>query len=245
MDIFATHFPFLFLLVIFLAVFTQTLSGFGVALVSMALLPGIIGIRVASPLVALVSLVLEAFLLWRYYEALSLKAVWRLALASLAGIPIGIWLLNRADERIVLGLLGVVIVGYALYALLQLRLPGLSAPVWAYLSGFLSGMLSGAYNTGGPPVILYGDCRRWLPGEFKGNLQGFFLFNSTFVLISHAVSGNLTLTVWQNFLWALPALAVGIISGISLERYLDPAAFRKVVLVLLVVMGLRMILSVV
>ena len=42
--------------VVFLGVFTQSLTGFGVALVAMAVLPDLIGIRVASPLVALVSL---------------------------------------------------------------------------------------------------------------------------------------------------------------------------------------------
>ena len=41
-------------LAIFLAVFTQSLAGFGSALIAMALLPGIVGIQIATPLVALV-----------------------------------------------------------------------------------------------------------------------------------------------------------------------------------------------
>jgi len=49
--------------IIFLAVFTQSLSGFGSALVAMALLPALIGIHQAAPLVALVMATIEIFLL--------------------------------------------------------------------------------------------------------------------------------------------------------------------------------------
>ena len=50
------------ILVIFLAVFVQSRSGFGVALIAMAFLPGIVGIKFATPLVALVTVMIEVFL---------------------------------------------------------------------------------------------------------------------------------------------------------------------------------------
>ena len=115
----------LLLVVIFLAVFTQSLAGFGVALVAMALLPDLIGIQRATPLVALVGLTLEFFLLLRYREALNINAIWRVALASILGIPLGLWVLKSVNDQIVLVGLGVVIAGYAIYALLDLHLPSL------------------------------------------------------------------------------------------------------------------------
>ena len=81
------------------------------------------------------------------------------------------------SEKILLPVLGVVMTGYALYALFNLKLPRLEHSAWAYLIGFLSGLLSGAYSVGGPPVIIYGDCRGWEPDEFKSNMQGFFVLN--------------------------------------------------------------------
>ena len=227
--------------VIFLAVFVQSLSGFGLALVSMALLPGIVGIQVAAPLVALVGIPLEILLLLKYRSALNIHAVWPLIIASLFGIPLGIFVLKRVDEEIVLTILGIVITGYALYSLLEVKLPQMNHPSWAYGSGFLAGLLGGAYNTGGPPVIIYGNCRGWLPAEFKGNLQSFFLVVTLFVVAAHALSGNLTEVVWVDFLWAVPAIGLGFVAGTSVDRYLNPALFRKVVLVLLVLLGLRLI----
>lgn len=236
----------LVLLVLFAAVFTQSLSGFGSALVAMSLLPALIGLHVATPLVALVGGTLEVFLLLRYREALNLNAIWQLVSGSLLGIPLGIIFLGRVDEGVMLPLLGAVIAGYALYALLtefsaRVNLPSLAHPVWAVSAGFLAGLLGGAYNTAGPPVILYGNCRRWGPAEFKSNLQGFFLIASVVTIFGHAWSGNLTPEVWRLYLWSLPVIAAGLWAGTAMDRYLRPRVFRRVVLVLLLGMGVWLI----
>ena len=130
-------------LVVFLAVFTQSLSGFGSALVAMALLPTLVGIRVATPLVALVGFTLEIVLIVRYHQALDMRAIWRLALAGLIGIPLGVYFLSTVDEKISLTILGVVLSGYAVYALLGLKMPRLDRPVWAYLAGLFGGLHNG------------------------------------------------------------------------------------------------------
>jgi len=234
--------PLLLFLVALLAAFTQSLTGFGSALVSMAVLPGLIGIRTAAPLVALLTVTVDVVLLARYRQALNLRAIWRLVAALVLGVPLGILVLRRVEERFVLAILGAVIAGYALYALLSLRLPRLEHPAWAYGFGFIAGVLGGAYNTSGPPVVIFGNCQRWPPSEFKGNLQGFFLVNDLLVIAGHALSQNLTPLVLRDYLIVLPALIVGLFVGGRLDRRLDPALFRKIVLVLLVVMGLRLLL---
>jgi uncharacterized membrane protein YfcA len=227
-------------LIVFLAAFTQSLSGFGLALVAMALLPAVIGIRLATPLVALVAIVIEVVLIIRYHESLQVHAIWRVVLAALIGIPLGVLFLSRIDESVALTLLGVVIAGYALYALFGLKLPRLENSFWAYLSGFLGGVLGGAYNTSGPPVIVYGDCRRWSPVVFKSNLQGYFIISSLVVAGSHALNGNFTPLIWRTFWWSLPFIGIGLLAGLSLDRWLNPAMFRRVVLILLVLMGVRL-----
>ncbi len=227
-------------LVILLAILVQSLTGFGSGLVSMAFLPDLLGVRTAAPLAALITATLEFFLLLRYRGAFRLGNVWRLTLASVAAIPLGSYVLGRLDEGVLLTILGLVISGYALYALLDLRLPELKHPAWAFLAGFLAGLLSGAYSIGGPPVIIYGACRRWAPAEFKSNLQGFFLVNDVLAIINHAIQGRLTGTVGHLYLLALPVLALGLLAGSRLDRWIDPVIFRKLTLGLLVVMGLRM-----
>lgn len=230
-------------LAIFLGAFTQSLTGFGVALVAMAILPSLWGLQIATPLVALTGIVLESALLIRYHESLQIKSIWRLVAASVVAIPFGIYFLRQLDERIALFILGLIIFGYALYALIGFRLPELHHPLWAWLTGLASGMLGGAYNTAGPPVVIYGNCRRWPPQEFRSNLSGFFIVNSIMVVSTHFLSGNFTREVMSIFWWTLPALALGFIAGQSLDKWLNPSIFRKIVLVVLIVLGIRLMLG--
>jgi uncharacterized membrane protein YfcA len=228
---------------IFLGVFTQTVTGFGSALVTMSVLPGLLGIYTASPLVALMAITLEVTLLIRYRGSINLGAVWRLSAAAIIAIPIGLVAIRSLPEKVVLLILGGVLVAYSIYALITPKLPELKAPAWAFGFGFAGGLLSGAYNVAGPAAVVYGNCRDWQPNEFRTNLQAFFLLNDLTVVTSHALAGNLTPTVWSNYLIALPAIALAIFLGLKIDRHLNPAAFKKIVLLLLIVMGARMIIT--
>ena len=229
--------------VVFLAIFTQSVSGFGLSLVAMSLLVNVIGVREATPLVSLVAITAELIILIYYHHAFNLRAVARLSITAVLGIPIGLYYLGQVDEHVVTAVLGIILCTYALYALSGLKLPRLENPLWAYGLGFCSGLLGGAYNTSGPPIVIYGSCRQWPPAEFKSNLQGFFLLISTLAAIGHALNGNFTSTIWHNYLYALPGIALGILIGVRLDKRLNPQSFRQIVLVMLIVLGLRLILS--
>jgi uncharacterized membrane protein YfcA len=228
-------------LTITFAIFTQSVTGFGLALVSMPILAGLIGVRTATPLVVLVAIIAELILLIRYKSEINLRAVWRITAAGALGIPLGVWALKALDEKLILTILGIFIVFYAVYALFNFRLPTLERSIWPYGFGFASGVVGGAYNVAGPLVIIYGNCRNWQPKEFKGNLQGFFLVGSVVALISHALASNITQDVVNNFILSLPAIGIGLLAGLSLDKYLNPVVFRKIVLVGLILAGLRLI----
>lgn len=230
-------------LTIFFAIFTQSVAGFGLALVSMPILAGIIGIRNATPLIVLVAILAEVILLFRYRNEINVKAVWRMIVAGMIGIPLGVIALKRLDERIILTVLGVLIVLYAVYALLNLRLPSLEGNSWPFGFGFISGVLGGAYNIAGPLVIVYGDCRKWQPKEFKGNLQGYFLLGSVIAVISHALAQNFSREIFNLYLLSIPAIVLGLIAGLSLDKYVNQVIFRKVVLVGLVIAGIRLVVG--
>jgi uncharacterized membrane protein YfcA len=232
----------LILLVTLFASFTHTLAGFGSALVTMPILAKLLGVQVAAPLAALIVPTIEFLLLIRYREAFNLRVVWRLMAAAVVGIPLGVWALRQVNEKIILTILGVILIFYALYALLRLKLPELKHSSWAYGFGFVAGLLNGAYNTSGPPIIIYGNCRGWEPAEFKANLQGFFTVSGLWVIINHAFNGNLTPFVWQHYLLSWVAIALGMWLGLKLDRFIDQATFRKIVLAMLIILGVIMLI---
>jgi uncharacterized membrane protein YfcA len=63
------------------------------------------------------------------------------------------------------------------------------------------------------------------------------------VLVGHALSGNVTVQVLNDFLIALPALALGILVGLQASRFIDPLRFRQIVQGLLIVLGLRLMFA--
>lgn len=238
--------PLDYLLVIgitFFGVFTQATTGFGSGLVTMAFLPVLLGIRVAAPLVALMNLSIEFIMILRYRRSFQFQHVWPMITASILMIPLGVWAVATLDEKLVLRFLGTVMILFSVWALFSIRLPELYHPAWKVLAGGLGGLLGGAYNTSGPPVIIYGNCRRWTPDTFKANLTGYFIVNSIFIVSNHIWSGNTTRDVWGYFLVMVPAIVIGILAGFSLDRRINPALFRKIVLLLLLIMGIRFVIG--
>ena len=232
---------FLVAVIIFLGIVTQSAAGFGMALVSMPLLAPFFDIKLISPLVALAGILAKVLLLVKYHSKLEIKAVTGLVISSALLVPAGTFALAYMDQRISLLVLGVVVLIYALYSLINFIPPRLHNPNWVYLFGGLAGFLGGALNASGPPVVIYATSRRWDPLEFKANLQGYALVNGIVVVASHYLAGNITPQVMQAFVASIPAVFVGVWVGVSMDKFLQPARFRKLVLWLLVVVSLRMI----
>src|SRR3989339_2086255 len=78
------------LLVVFVSALVRTVLGFGNALVAMPLLAlAGIGMKTATPLVALLSLVLAIAILLQGWRKVDIRSAWRLLATTALGIPIG------------------------------------------------------------------------------------------------------------------------------------------------------------
>jgi uncharacterized membrane protein YfcA len=164
--------------IVFFAAFVQTLSGFGFALIVMPLITIVMSLHTAAPLVALTGFTLCTINLVRYRQSVNIGEVLRLVTASALGIPAGLWVLTNVDESTIKGLLGLILIAYAVYAIVHPVTPRLRSRWWVYPAGFAAGCLSGAYNTPGPPVVVYGSLRQWPKDEFRAVLQTFFSLNA-------------------------------------------------------------------
>ncbi len=232
-----------FVVTIFIACFVQAVAGFGLPMIAMPILVALFGIRVTVPLMAIIILELQIIMLIRYHTELKFQTVWRISAAAIIGIPIGVLLLSRIPEVITITLLGLILIFYALYSLFNFPVPALKNANWAYIFGFLGGLGSGAYNMGAPPIIIYADTQRWPPKLFKGNLQGYFLIITVVAILTHSLSGNVTADILLKSGLAIPFVLVGALSGFYLDRFINPAVFRKIVLGLLFIFGVNLTLT--
>ncbi|MBD1909872.1 MULTISPECIES: sulfite exporter TauE/SafE family protein [unclassified Leptolyngbya] len=227
--------------IIFLAAIAQSITGFGFALIAVSLLTTVLGLQTTVPLVSVMSLFSNGILWYFYRHEFDRPMVLRLSLAGMVAMPLGVLALRHVPQHLAIQVLGVVIVAYVLYDFCNLALPPLKAQAWVYGIGFLAGLLTGAYNVGGPPVVLYGNCQKWTPQMFRSNLPAFFLINSAMAIVVHLLQGNYTAEVWRYALYSTPLFILGLGMGAAIARQLNPALFRKVVLVLLFLTGLNLL----
>ena len=229
--------------IILVSAFVRSALGFGDAVLAMPLLAVFLDLRTATPFVAFIGPTISILILARHWRKSDFKTSLRLVVASLVGIPAGIVLLTRLPEgplRIVLGLF---ILLYGIYGLWRPGLRIRKEPrgfVWGV--GLLAGMLGGAFNTNGPPVVVYGLARGWTPATFRATLQGYFLPTGLFILGGHGVAGLWTAEVVRLYLFSLPGLLLGVYFGGRVNRILPAERFNRVVFVALAAMGALLIL---
>ena len=229
--------------VFFFAAFGQTISGFGFALIGMPLATMLVGTPTAAPLVAMVGLTLYAINLLRYRASINLQEVWRLGVAATLGVPIGIWGLGNLDESLFRLVLGLVLIGYAIYSLARPKTTFLLLQRWGYLAGFMTGCLGGAYNLPGPPLIVYGTLRQWQRDEFRAVLQALFFLTGVLTVSSHVIAQHVTADILRLYFLSVPALVLGIVIGSLLDRRINHTIFRWIVLGLILILGASLILG--
>lgn len=229
-------------LIVGLASLVQSLTGFGFALVAVSLLPFFMELQLAITLVIALGLMSNVVLWWYHRDSFEWSRIAHLAIAALVTIPVGVVGLHYVPEHLALQLLGVMVLAYVIYSWLQLSLPELTGRSWAYAFGAASGVLTGAFNIGGPPIVIYGNCNQWSPQQFKGNLPGAFCMLSLAAIATHLWQGDFDGALLPRIGYAAPFFATGLGLGIWLSRYVDATSFRQAVLVLLGVIGLKLLL---
>ena len=226
------------LAVFFLASTLRSAVGFGDALFAMPLLTMAIGLQLAAPVVALVALVTSAAILLGSWRHVSLREAWPMVAGAAAGLPIGLALLSRAPESAMKIVLGLVIAAFGAARPwlpgLELRRGGLGP---ASVAGFVGGVLGGAYNMNGPPVVAYGALRRWPVERFRATLQSYFLPSSVMIAAGHAIAGLWNREVLLYTGIALPATLAGVLLGGRLATRLRAERFDLTISILLVVLG--------
>src|SRR5271157_3552642 len=126
------------LLVIFIATLIRSAFGFGEALIAVPLLALRLPVRVAAPLAVLVSITIAAVIVVQDWQKIHVRSAGWLVLSTLFGIPLGLLLLTAGNQRTVKGGLGIIIMAFALYALIGRKPPELhtDSRVWLLGCGF-------------------------------------------------------------------------------------------------------------
>lgn len=223
------------------ASFISGLSGFGFGLVAMAILPLLVGVKLASAFVSFCALAIFGALTIPLRKHIAWKALLPLFVGLALGIPIGVYGLVNLPETLLLKLLAGFILTYVGFTLfVRPRVHFHMDRRWGYLAGFIGGIISGALSAGGPPIIMYCDSLNLGKKGFKATLQIIFVLMVLYKIPLFYISGLLTGELWRTLLYYSPFVAVGTVIGVLLFQRLSDTWFRRVVLFLLTAFAVLM-----
>jgi uncharacterized membrane protein YfcA len=231
-------------LVLLVAEAVYVLFGFGAGLIAVGILALIFpAIQDVVVMILLVNLPAEIYVVIKSRRHISWRGVLKIFVGILIGIPLGTAVLMLGEPTSIIVLLGVFLIAVGTTFLSiptqrSVRWPGWTAPP----VGFLSGLLTGLFGTGGPPLIFYYQLGGAPKAAFRGNLMAIF-FLMTFVRApSYAIGGLITWPrVWSS-LAVMPAVLFGAWLGNRIHLSLDEDTFRRLVSLALILIGALLLL---
>jgi uncharacterized membrane protein YfcA len=232
----------LFLLAAFLGGFASGLAGFAMGFVVSGIWLHIITPVQTTALIAGYGLWTQGYGVWKLRHSLNWRNLAPFIGGGAIGVPIGTLLLTYIDAAYMRTGVGVLLVVYGTYGLTQPALKPLRAGTPADGGiGFLNGILCGLTGLPGFIITVWCTLRGWTKDVQRAVFQPVMLAAIAMTAISLGIGGAVTADIVKLYVLGLPALLAGLWVGFRLYGKLDDAAFRKLILALLLVSGLALI----
>jgi len=227
----------IFLVCTFLAGIVRGCIGFGFSILVIAstslflnpslLVPTVILLEVAASVHMLPSVWKDA--LWR-------EMVWVVS-GLLFGIPAGVYLLAVAPEPVLRLMASIIIFLLTLFVLKGSSFKGRLSAMAFVLIGVVSGFFSGVAAAGG---IMAATCFTLtsLPiKQVRATLVVYLLLTGGIFIVSTLITSSLDARVINTVLFAIVPMALGIVLGTKLFRFMDEAKLRLLMLLCLSVLS--------
>jgi uncharacterized membrane protein YfcA len=229
-------------LVGFVSGFVQGLSGFAFGLIATSLWAWMMAPQLVVPLVVMSSLLGQCVSILGVRRDISASHAGPFVLGGLVGVPIGASLLGAIDQGAFRAAVGVVLVLYCSVMLRSTRLPVVHAGRAADACvGVASGVLSGGFGIGGPPITLWCSLKDWDVRTQRATFQVFFIVLQVQTLAIYTWTGVIGREVLVTFAWLVPAIIGASWLGGRLARRFSPLQFRRVVFGLVLLSGLLLL----
>lgn len=234
----------LFLLAAFVGGFASGLAGFAMGFVVSGIWLHIFTPVQTTALIVGYGLLTQGYGVWKLRYAITWKSIAPFIIGGVIGVPIGTMLLTYLNPAYLRSGVGLLLVIYGTYGLVQRAFKPVPSSVPTDTSiGLVNGMLAGLTGLPGFIITVWCQLRGWKKDVQRAVFQPVILAAMVANVISLGIAGAITTDILRLYLVGLPAMVAGLYVGFKLYGKLDDAVFRKVILVLLLIAGLGLILS--
>ncbi|VIO67476.1 sulfite exporter TauE/SafE family protein [Bradyrhizobium ivorense] len=225
--------------------FVSGLAGFGTALMALGIWLYVLPPTLAVPLVLVCSVIAQVSTLPSIWKTIDFRLVWPFIIGGLAGVPIGILLIARADPATFKLTIGIFLLVFPTALFLQKKPMSIAfGGKWADGAiGFAGGILGGLAGLSGPLPILWASVRGWGKAQRRGVFQTFNFTILATALCVQIASGLVKLELLWLVTCAFPGTLFGAWLGARVYHALNDRNFSDIVLALLFLSGVALVWS--
>ena len=226
------------LLAVTLGGLVQGTAGFGFGIITVSLIPLVLGFRDSISLMTLLMIGVAILMSVKTRRQFAWDDCQNLLIGILIGVPSGVIIIVMLEEWVLFKLFGLLNICIGLYYFLYNRKRGIPfSDQWAIPLGYLGGVLAGAFNMGGPPMIAFLYSKPWNLDRIKSVLATATLSTSFLRLPFVGVTMDRPQLVAILFAASLIPIWFSMNAGFSLARFLSAARIRTGVHAYLGIMG--------
>ena len=231
-------------MIIGLASFFATVSGFGYALVATPLLSLVMPVKEAIILVIITTVALRSVTMYYSRKEIEWHTVIMTTLGTFFGMVPGSFILHIFKINELEVFLGLVLLGATLLMSMQYKIAITNQTLGRLGAGFFSGFFGASTSVSGPPLVLYFINEKTNKDIMRANMIWIFGISGFFTVIANYCAGNInSINDWPLFVGVLPGMAIGIWAGQKMFYKLNQHLFRRLSLSIVLVGAVMMLVN--
>ena len=225
--------------------FAQGLTGFAFSIVALSFWAWALPPQTAAPLAVFGALLGQIASLASFRGGFEWARILPLVVGGCLGVPLGVFFLHNADPRGFRLVVGVLLTGYCLFALV-VRDPGVvtrgGRPLDAVF-GLIGGVLGGFGGMAGFMPAVWTQLRGWQRDLRRATLQAYNISMHLLTIGLYFGSGTLKHADLSQFLIVAPAMLIPSVIGARVYQRFSDRSFSQAVMVALLFSGLALIVG--
>ena len=231
-------------IIVLLAAFVRSASGFGYALLATPMLMLVMDAKSVVVLNTVLGLVANVIVLYHLRRHIDFRRAALIGLGAVAGIPPGAYLLSSLDSSVIKLAIAIVVIPFSFILLTDHSHRFQRDTLGCVVAGFFSGATGASTGFGGPPVVLFLLNQGMVKERFIGTLAAYFSFRTIVTLGAFSSLGIVTTDILIQAVVLLPALWLGSYIGVKMVPRINTVLFKRIVSAIVTVTALIIIVSI-
>ena len=231
------------LITIFASSLVQGTLGFGFALLAVPALTVFLPVSTVTPMIVFCCLLNNSIIVFSNRTDLKLREIRLLILFGIIGTPLGVYALKHFDQSILKLGIGLVIIITGLAMVRGTKVKFKNKLISYGVTGLISGMLNGGLAMSGPPLVLFLTNEGYEKNSFKANIMMYGIITNLVAIFNLGLEGLIDFQVIKITGICLTLVVLGSLCGLFISKQIAEAAFRKLILWVLIIMGLSTVFN--